>query len=157
LSTNKYHFYQARIISDHAVIVKSKDQKESEIEHKWSEILARERHKRDRIVGVDRAQHLLDLENCRRNSVREWQSACNGLEQQLGLLQKQVVVLEMREVRRHKTAEVQEEEYRLVVQRVRAAETVRANSLSLVLECFDLMVCFFLLFFQFVHLLFLSS
>ena len=64
--------------------------------------MTRERHKRDRIVGVDRAQHLVDLENCRRNSVREWQSACNGLQQQLGLLQKQVVGLEMREVRRVK-------------------------------------------------------
>ena len=127
LITNKYHFNQARLKSDHAVVVKSKDQKESEIEHKWSEILARERQKRDRIVGVDRAQHLVDLENCRRNSVREWQSECNGLQQQLGLLQKQVVGLEMREVRRVKTAEVQENEFRLVVQRVRAAETVRAS------------------------------
>jgi hypothetical protein len=48
------------------------------------------------------------------------------LQQQLGQLQKQVVGLEMREVRRIKSAEVQEEEYRLVVQRVRRAETVRA-------------------------------
>jgi hypothetical protein len=111
---------------DHAVVVAAKEQKEREIEHKWSETLARERQKRDRIVGVDRTQHLVDLENCRRNSQREWQSECNGLQQQLGQLQKQVVGLEMREVRRIKSREVQEEEFRLVVQRVRTAETVRA-------------------------------
>jgi hypothetical protein len=111
---------------DHAVVVTGKDQKEREIEHKWSEILARERQKRDRIVGVERTQHLVDLENCRRNSQREWQSQCNGLQQQLGQLQKQVVGLEMREVRRIKSAEGKEEEFRLLVQRVRAEATVRA-------------------------------
>ena len=112
---------------DHAVVVAAKDQKEREIEHKWSEILARERQKRDRIVGVERTQHLVDLDNCRRNSQREWQSKCKGLQQELEeQLQKQVVGLEMREVRRKKSAEVQEEDYRLVVQRLSTAETVRA-------------------------------
>jgi CRISPR/Cas system-associated endonuclease Cas3-HD len=112
---------------DHSVVVAAKDQKERDVEHKWSEILAREREKRDRIVGVERTQHLLDLDNCRRNSQRQWQSECKRLQKELEQLQKQYVGLEMREVRRKKSAEVQEEDYRLVVQSLSTAETVRAR------------------------------
>ncbi len=118
---------QARMERDHAVVVAAKDQKERDIEHKWSEILAREREKRDRIVGVERTQHLVDLDNCRRDSQRQWQSECKRLQKELEQLQKQYVGLEMREVRRKKSAEVQEEHYRLVVQSLSTAETVRAR------------------------------
>ncbi len=112
--------------ADLEVIATAKDQKEREIEQKCSEILDRERQKRERIVGVERAHNFVDLENCRRKSQREWQAQCNGLQKQLGQLQKQVVGYEMKEVRRIKSAEVKEEELRLVVRRVRDEANVRA-------------------------------
>jgi hypothetical protein len=112
--------------ADLAVVVTAKDQKEREIEQKWSDTLDRERQKHERIVGVERAQHVVDLDNCRRKSQREWQAQCNGLQQQLRQLQKQVVGYEMKEVRRIKSAEVKEEELRLVVRRVRDEANVRA-------------------------------
>jgi hypothetical protein len=112
--------------ADLAVVVTAKDQKEREIEQKWSEILDREHQKRERIVGVERAQHFVDLDNYRRKSQREWQAQCNELQQQLGQLQKQVVGYEMKEVRRIKSAEVKEEELRLVLRKVRDEANVRA-------------------------------
>ena len=88
----------------------AKDKRENDSQQRHSEALQREREKRDRGLAVQNEHHFIALGNLRRKLDREWHTVTGELQKQLGAVQLQVVLCELRQERGAKHAKEKGEE-----------------------------------------------
>jgi hypothetical protein len=138
---------QEQMKEELSAVVAANCKKEREMQQKHSEVLERERTKRDRIVSVDNDQHLLASDHLRHKLGKEWEKITSGLQKQLGAVQNELVQCELRQGRVAKRVKEKEETSLLLGLQLRNDLTVRACLLSL-LELFYFMICIYIVLFS---------
>ncbi len=131
---------QEELKAEHAAVLKAKEKKERESNLNSVNALERERQKHERTLAIEKKQHVMDMDNLRRRSKREWQNVCDKLQEQLGQQQTQCVRLKLQRARDEEKGKAREDALWRELSDMHVAASVSTSS-PLLTDLFYFMIC----------------